>query len=77
MKNLHQRYNHYLNTDRLLDDQTPERVVGYGWTDDGVSIDGYYVLTEGHILYYTLQDQLISKQSRTVTRDERLDPKLV
>ena len=76
MKNLHQMYNHYLHTDRLLDEETPERVQGYGWTDNGKTIDGYYVLTEGHILYYTLNDQLKSKQIRTGTREVSLDSKL-
>ena len=51
MVNLHQKYNHYLNTDRLLDcADVHERLISYGWTDDGVSLTGYYVLTEHHAL---------------------------
>ena len=62
MKNLHQTYGHYLHTDRLLDDHgINERVLSYGWTDDGEKLTGYYVLTEHHHLYYNLKDQLIDK----------------
>lgn len=64
MLNLHQKFNHYKQDGRLLDAETPEKVVAYGWTDNGVSIDGYYVLTERHTLYYNLQDQLKSKVAR-------------
>ncbi len=59
MINLHQKYNHYLHTDRLLDTaDVHERVVSYGWTDDGKDLTGYYVLTECHALYYDLKEQL-------------------
>jgi len=62
MKNLHQTYGHYLHTDKLLDDHDiNERVLSYGWTDDGEKLTGYYVLTEHHHLYYNLQDQLVEK----------------
>ena len=72
MVNLHQKYNHYLNTDRLLDcADVHERLISYGWTDDGVSLTGYYVLTECHELHYDLSEQLIKKVNRcpTGTRD--------
>ena len=62
MKNLHETYGHYLHTDKLLDDHDiNERVLSYGWTDDGENLTGYYVLTENHHLYYNLQDQLVEK----------------
>ena len=62
MKNLHQTYGHYLHTDKLLDDHDiNERVLSYGWSDDGSKLIGYYVLTERHHLYYNLNDQLIEK----------------
>ena len=68
MINLHQKYNHYLHSDRLLDaHDVHERVVSYGWTDNGVSLTGYYVLTEDHALYYDLQEQLIEKVKRCPT----------
>ena len=56
MINLHQRYNHYLNSERKHD-RINEKVIGYGWTDDGSELTGYYVLTEGHKLFYNLQEQ--------------------
>ena len=62
MKNLHQTYGHYLHTDKLLDDHDiNERVLSYGWTDDGEKLTGYYVLTEHHHLYFNLKDQLVEK----------------
>ena len=54
MINLHQRYNHYLHTSKLLNDHdVNERIIAYGWTDDGKSITGFYVLTETKRLLYT------------------------
>ena len=56
MVNLHQRYNHYLNTNRKHD-QVNERIIGYGWADNGSELTGYYVLTENYKLFYNLQEQ--------------------
>ena len=56
MINLHQRYGHYLATGRNHD-RIDERIKGYGWTDDGSNIVGYYVLTENHKLFYNMQEQ--------------------
>ena len=68
MINLHQKYNHYLHTDRFLDTaDVHERVISYGWTDDGKDLTGYYVLTEYHALYYDLREQLIKKVKRCPT----------
>lgn len=64
--NLHQKFNHYLHTEKTLDLQDiNERVLGYGWTDDGSNLTGYYVLTENHVLYYDMQDQFVSIIDRT------------
>jgi hypothetical protein len=63
MINLHQKYNHYLHTDRRHD-LVEEKIIGYGWTDDGKDLDGYYVLTENHTLYYNLKDQFVRKELR-------------
>ena len=47
MISLDARYHSYLHTDKcFLIDGKCERVLGYGWTDDGYTIDGYYVLTK-------------------------------
>ena len=36
-------------------DGIEERVKAYGYTDDGQDIDGYYVTTEHHQLYFCKQ----------------------
>jgi hypothetical protein len=65
MINLHQRFNHYLNTDKTIDlRDVNERVISYGWTDDGKDLTGYYVLTENYELQYNLKDEFKSKVPR-------------
>ena len=64
MINLHQHFNHYLGTDRKLDLQDiNERVRGYGWTDDGSNITGYYLLTENHKMYYNMKQEFLYKET--------------
>lgn len=59
--NLHQKFNHYLHTEKTLDLQDiNEKVIGYGWTDDGSDLTGYYILTENHVLYYNMNDEFVS-----------------
>lgn len=63
MINLHQKYNHYLHTEKRLDIQNiDEKVIGYGWTDDGKNLIGYYVHTENHRLYFNLKDEYVYKE---------------
>lgn len=54
MIDLDARYHEYLRRDnknfRL--DGIDERVKAYGYTDDGQSIDGYYVTTENYTFYF-------------------------
>ena len=65
MINLHQRYNHYLHTSKLLNDHdVNERIMKHGWTDDGKSITGFYVLTETKRLLYTTKGELKSIEDR-------------
>lgn len=65
MINLHQKFNHYLNTDKKIDlRDVNERVISYGWTDDGKDLTGYYVLTENYELHYNLNDEFKSKVPR-------------
>ena len=64
MINPHQRYNHYLNSERKHD-RINEKVIGYGWTDDGENLTGYYVLTEKHKLFYNLQEQFQYMESQS------------
>ena len=64
MISLDARYHSYLHTDKcFLIDGKCERVIGYGWTDnDGAYIDGYYVLTNNHKLFYNLEEQFLHKE---------------
>jgi len=65
MINLHQKFNHYLNTDKKIDlRDVNERVISYGWLDDGKNLTGYYVLTENYELVYDLSDRFQYKVPR-------------
>ena len=56
MLNLDERYHSYLDgSKKLRIDGEEERVKAYGYTDDGKSIDGYYVTTENYTLYYDME----------------------
>ncbi len=55
MINLDARYHSYLHTKKCFNIHGQcETVIGYGWTDDGYTIDGYYVLTKDYKLFYNL-----------------------
>jgi|TARA_B100000085_G_scaffold237883_1_gene227132 hypothetical protein len=65
MINLHQKFNHYLHTDKKLDlDDVNEKVISYGWVDDGSELTGYYVLTENYELVYDMKDKFRHKVPR-------------
>ena len=65
MINLHQRYNHYLNTDKkIYCADVNECLISYGWVDDGKELIGFYVLTENFELVYNLDGQLKHKVPR-------------
>ena len=56
MFNLDERYHSYLTGDKKLRiDGIEERVVAYGYTDDGSDIDGYYLTTKNYQLKYNLK----------------------
>jgi|TARA_B100001996_G_scaffold179866_1_gene137370 hypothetical protein len=56
MVNLDEKYHSYLKGEKKLRiDGVEEKVVGYGYTDDGSSIDGYYLTTENYQLKYNLE----------------------
>ena len=63
MSNLHQRYNHYLQTGKKHD-RVDERVESYGWRDDGQNIIGFYVVTENWVLNYDKQGVFENMASR-------------
>ena len=54
MINLDARYHDYLqgSSKKVRIDGIEERVKGYGYTDNGKDIDGYYVTTENYQLYF-------------------------
>ena len=55
MCNLDERYQSYLTGDKKLRiDGVEEKVKGYGYTDNGKDIDGYYLTTENYQLKYNM-----------------------
>ena len=65
MVNLHERYNHYLNTDKLLSDHdVNERLITYGWLDNGKDLTGYFLLTENYELRYDIKGVFKTKVPR-------------
>ena len=65
MINLDARYHEYLHSNKCFTiDGACEKVIAYGWTDDGSNIDGYYVLTKNYKLQYNMKEQCISMQQR-------------
>ncbi len=65
MINLDQKYQSYVTsgTKKLRIDGVEERVRGYGYTDDGKQIDGYYLVTDNYHLYYNLDEQFIRMEA--------------
>ena len=56
MFNLDERYESYLTGEKKLRiDGIEERVVAYGYTEDGSDIDGYYLTTKNYQLKYNLK----------------------
>ena len=65
MFNLDQKYESYVrNGDKKLRiDGEEHRVRGYGYTDNGKDIDGYYLLTENYTLYYNKNEQFLKMEA--------------
>ena len=60
MIDLDNRYHDYLHTDKCFTiNGACEKVIAYGWKDDGSKIDGYYVLTKNYRLFYNLKGQFL------------------
>ena len=58
MINLDAKYESYLHTNKCFQiNGQCEKVIAYGWTDNGSDIDGYYVLTNNYKLYYNLREE--------------------
>ena len=64
MFNLDEKYHSYLHGNKKLRiDGVEERVMGYGYTDDGKSISGYYLTTENYQLQYNLDGQFLRMEA--------------
>tara|TARA_B100001250_G_C19192275_1_gene525707 strand:+ start:254 stop:478 length:225 start_codon:yes stop_codon:yes gene_type:complete len=65
MFNLDQKYESYVrNGDKKLRiDGEQYRVRGYGFTDNGKEIDGYYLTTDDHTLFYDKKEQFLRMES--------------
>ena len=65
MFNLDQKYESYVrNGDKKLRiDGEQYRVRGYGFTDNGKEIDGYYLTTDDHTLYYNRKEQFLRMEA--------------
>jgi len=65
MVNLDARYHEYLHTDKCFTiNGACEKVIAYGWTDDGSSINGYYVTTKNYTLYYSMEEKFSHMETR-------------
>ena len=65
MFNLDQKYESYVrNGDKKLRiDGEEHRLRGYGFTDNGKEIDGYYLTTDNHTLYYNKNEQVLRMEA--------------
>ena len=65
MFNLDQKYESYVRSGhkKLRIDGIQERMRGYGYTDDGKDIDGYYLITDNYTLYYNKNEQFIKMEA--------------
>ena len=65
MINLDQKYESYVRngSKKLRIDGVQERVWGYGYTDDGIDIDGYYLITDNYTLFYNRNEQFIRMEA--------------
>ena len=65
MFNLDQKYESYVRNGnkKLRIDGIEESVRGYGYTDDGKDIDGYYLTTDNYTLYYNSDEQFIRMEA--------------
>ena len=65
MFNLDQKYESYVrNGDKKLRiDGEEHRVRGYGFTDNGKEIDGYYLTTDKHTLFYNRDEKFLRMEA--------------
>ncbi len=67
MINLDTIYQDYLHhgEKKFRIDGVEEKVIAYGYTDDGTDIDGYYVTTKNHTLYFCKKGSFKRKKQLT------------
>ena len=65
MFNLDQKYESYVrNGDKKLRiDGEEHSLRGYGFTDNVKEIDGYYLTTDNHTLYYNKEEQFLRMEA--------------
>ena len=65
MFNLDQKYESYVRNGnkKLRIDGEEHRVRAYGFTDNGKEIDGYYLTTDNHTLYYNKDEQFLRMEA--------------
>ncbi len=64
MINLDERYHSYLTGEKKVRiDGVEEKVIGYGYTDNGKEIDGYYLTTENYQLKYNMDGLFLSMKA--------------
>ena len=65
MFNLDQKYESYVrNGDKKLRiDGEEHNLRGYGFTDNGKEIDGYYLTTDNHTLFYNKNEQFLRMEA--------------
>ena len=64
MINLDERYHSYLTGEKKVRiDGVEEKVIGYGYTDNGKDIDGYYLTTENYQLKYNMDGLFLNMKA--------------
>ena len=65
MFNLDQKYESYVRNGnkKLRIDGEEHRVRGYGFTDNGKEIDGYYLTTDNHTLFYNRDEKFLRMEA--------------
>ena len=67
MINLDEKYHSYLHSRKRMNiDGDKEKVIVYGYSDDGTTITGHYVTTENYQLYYDREGNFKSKELRNI-----------
>ena len=79
MINLDQKYESYVRNGekKLRIDWISERVRGYGYTDNGKDIDGYYLITDNYTLYYNRDEVFLRMEALAEVSHPVAKPALV